>query len=120
MNSRYLQIDNRHLFVWLAIMFILSFAGQTQREEETEDGSVVWRCSPLFAFLIFLPVFLMAVRGVPRSDTYLYLNSFRELPSSISAGWQELLLYWISSVPINSYCQSFILHTDIDFYITIF
>lgn len=66
----------------------LSMGEQTQREELADEGHV-YRYTPLFALLIFLPILLMAVWGPPRSDTSLYLSVFETLPSNLREGWKE-------------------------------
>ena len=92
MNSNYLHINNSHLFIWLAIMFILSLGGQTQYEEENENIIIDNRYSLGLAVLIFLPILLMSVWGPPRSDTGLYLRIFHTLPSNFNEGLNEVSL----------------------------
>lgn len=66
-------------------MAFLSKGKQTQREEDV-GGKTVTRYTPFFAILVFLPVFLMVVWGIPRSDTYLYLSMFQRLPTGLIEG----------------------------------
>ena len=67
-------------------MLLVARGGGTQRQEIVLQKPV-WRSTPFYAILVFLPVLLMTVWGRPRSDTYLYLSSFRALPPSLRAGW---------------------------------
>lgn len=90
MGTNYLQINNLHLFIWLGLIFLLSHITETQRQEIVLQKPV-WRSTPFYAVLVFLPVLLMTVWGRPRSDTYLYLSIYRTLPSSFSAGWDAIV-----------------------------
>ena len=67
-------------------MWFLAHGVETRREEIVSDQRV-WRSTPFFAWLVFLPVLLMTVFGRPRSDTYLYLSVYQSLPNSLSGGW---------------------------------
>ena len=71
-------------------MLFLSCVIEMEREE-TIDGEVVYRYTPFFALLIFFPILLMIVWGRPRSDTYLYLRVFHELPNNVLIGIKEAL-----------------------------
>lgn len=90
MNTGYLNIYNIHIFLWLALMFFLSKSKQAC-EEELVDGEVVEKYSLSFSVLVFLPVFLMAAFGRPRSDTFLYLASYKDLPSQWNEIWKMVI-----------------------------
>ena len=51
---------------------------------ELVEGKEQQRIRPLFALIVFLPIIYMAAYGRVRADTYLYLFSYRLMPSSIS------------------------------------
>lgn len=87
MSAGYLNISNVHLFLWMAIMFVLSMGTQMKRDEQTESG-IRERFTPFFALLVFFPVMLMACLGTPKSDTYAYLRNFHSLSSNLSEGWK--------------------------------
>lgn len=82
------NITSYDLLKWLAICWLFSKIYPVQRPEY-QFGKYEWRYKPLFAILVFLPVFIMAVYGPVMFDTYTYLGTFRNLPSSISMGWKE-------------------------------
>lgn len=89
MGTSYLQIDNLHLFLWFGLMLFISMGMETQRDELVM-GRTIRRTTPFFALLVFLPIIIMTVYGRPRSDTYLYLSTFRGLPSTVREGWAQV------------------------------
>lgn len=76
MRSFIYSMETGHIFIWLIFMLLLSSGLQPQKEELVQ-GKKVYRYTPFFAFMIFLPILLMTVFGRPRSDTYAYISSFR-------------------------------------------
>lgn len=75
MGTNYLQINNLHLFIWLGLMLLLSQGVETQRQEIVLQKPV-WRSTPFFAVLVFLPILLMTVWGRPLG----YVSVFEQLP----------------------------------------
>lgn len=92
MQTEYLPIETTHLFIWIALMYIASLNATRTQRYEIVTTRPERRYKPFFAFLIFLPIIIMAVFGRERSDTYLYIIMFRDLPEGISAGWNYFIL----------------------------
>lgn len=90
MSYQYLQIDSIHLFAWLLLMYFLSRVTIMEHDEIVQNKRAE-RYTTFYAFLIFIPVIVMAVFGRPRADTYAYLNSFRMIPTSLRMGWKMVL-----------------------------
>lgn len=87
MNTGYWNIYNIHIFLWIAFMLLLSKSKQAWKEEIV-NGKVEERCSLIFSMLVFLPVFLIAALGIPRSDTILYIENYKGLPSRWNEIWR--------------------------------
>ena len=85
-----LPIETRHILIWLLVFGFLSRDLSTQ-QIETVCWKRDWRARPLFAFLVFLPIFLMAVFGRSHSDLLIYLRIFRSFPLDLSAGIQNII-----------------------------
>lgn len=86
-----MPIETRHILLWLIAMGFLSRDERVQQIESIY-GRWRWRIRPWFAFIIFLPIFLMAVFGRVRSDTGLYLKIFRDnVPIGFSSGIQYIV-----------------------------
>lgn len=81
-----MQIETTQIFIWIAIMFVFSRVFNVKRYEMLE-GEWVMRYQPWFAVVVFMPVILMTVYGRVRSDVYLYMANYRNLPSTIREGW---------------------------------
>ena len=81
-------ITNERLLIWILLMWLLSKIIHIQRPELL-FGKYEWRYRPFFAILIFLPIFIMVVYGPVRYDTFVYLHSFKNLPTDYSTGWKE-------------------------------
>lgn len=74
------------IFVWLVGWLVLSnFTDFTITENV--NGKSVKRWGIVAAFLVFLPIFLIACLGSPRSDTWLYISIFKNLSTS----WSDIL-----------------------------
>ncbi len=84
------NITSYDLLIWLAICWLFSRIYPVQRPEY-QFGKYEWRYKPLFAVVVFLPIFIMTVFGPPRSDTGAYLLTFRKLPSSLNDAWRDAL-----------------------------
>ena len=84
-----MNIETIHIYIWIAILFVFSRVFNVRRYEMLE-GEVVIRYQPWFAVLAFLPVILMTVYGPERSDVYLYMANYRNLPSTVLEGWYLL------------------------------
>ncbi len=84
------NITSYDLLIWLAICWLFSRIYPVQRPEY-QFGKYEWRYKPLFAILIFMPVFIMTVYGPVRSDTFLYLHGFRNTSSSFAGVWEEAI-----------------------------
>lgn len=74
------------IFVWIALMAVLSAEGHFRRAELSTDGRIRWRWIVFAAFLAFWPIYYLAVFDTPRWDTYAYLNAFQKLPDT----WEGL------------------------------
>ena len=66
-------------------MYFVAKSPSTMRRELVE-GRWEIRYRPWFAFLVFLPVILMAAFGKVRADVYLYMSNYRALPSTVKNG----------------------------------
>ena len=88
-----MPIETRHILLWLLAMGFLSRDERVQRLESI-CGRWRWRIQPWFAFIIFLPIFLMAAFGRARADTVLYLKIFRD---SVPVGLSSGIRYAVSS-----------------------
>ena len=87
-----MQIETHHILLWIIPLWFISRDESTLRLE-TVYGKPVWRSRPFFAFLVFAPVFLMTVYGRVRSDTWLYLQLYRNIP----ADYSESINYIVTS-----------------------
>lgn len=74
------------IFVWL-LAFALFANDSKVLVRENILGKDERRWNLWLAFLIFLPIFLLASMGTPRSDTVLYITTFQNLPST----WEGML-----------------------------
>ena len=74
------------IFVWLAGWLVLSTVTDFTVWENV-NGKMVRRWSKGAAFLVFLPIFLIACLGRPRSDTWLYISIFE----NFTTDWGELI-----------------------------
>lgn len=74
------------IFVWLAGWLVLSTVTDFTVWENV-NGKMVRRWSKGAAFLVFLPIFLIACLGRARSDTILYVSSFE----AFSSNWGDLI-----------------------------
>lgn len=90
MQSFLYNLDNIHLFAWVVIMWAIAHCAETQRKEQLLNQTVI-RTKPLFALMVFLPILLMTVYGRPRSDTYLYLLIYHNLPANFILGFHEAI-----------------------------
>ena len=115
MNSFLYNLDNIHLFIWIVIMLVVNRISETYREEVDGTNSV-WRTKPLFAWLIFFPVLLMAVYGRPRSDTYLYISIYRSLPSDLSEGLNNVIREKEPGFALFQFLVHFFSHGNITIY----
>lgn len=73
-----MEIETIHILLWLVPIGFISRDYSTQRYELT-CGRWGWRSRPLFAFIVFLPIFIMTVYGRVRADTWAYLSGFAAL-----------------------------------------
>lgn len=81
-----MQIETQHIFIWIVGMYVFSRIFNVKRYELLE-GEWVLRYQPWFAVTVFIPVILMTVFGRERSDVYLYMANYRNLPNTIHEGW---------------------------------
>lgn len=81
-----------HIFAWLVVMEVLSLQFNFMKFESF-DGKVKrrWRVFP--AVMAFFPIFWLACMGTPVNDVPVYLNSFRNFPSTIAGA-----AYYLGSV----------------------
>lgn len=73
-----MQIETIHILLWLIPLGFISKNTNTLRYELT-CGRWGWRSTPIFAFIVFLPVFLMTVFGPLRGDMFAYVRGFQRL-----------------------------------------
>ena len=74
------------IFVWLAGFYVLTNLTDVTVVENV-NGKRVRRWNVWMAVLVFLPIFLIACLGTPRSDTWLYISGFENLPTD----WGEII-----------------------------
>lgn len=72
------QIETIHILLWLVPLGFLSRDNSTLRYELT-CGRWGWRSRPVFAFIVFSPIFIMTVWGPLRADMFAYIRGFRGL-----------------------------------------
>ena len=72
------------VYGWLVFMLLFFTGGMATRMEMGYIG-IQERTKPMYAFLVFLPIFIFVVFGIPRYDTYAYLSIFEySVPSDFS------------------------------------
>ena len=78
------------ILLWVGICAVFAWSGRLSREE-TVMGSREKRNLPWFAFLVFLPIILMAATRGYFADTGFYIKSFQNMPASFFeiAGYME-------------------------------
>ena len=74
------------IFIWIAIMAFISKA-KNVKSKTVVCGQEVYRWKIQFAIIAFLPVLYLVAFTQPRSDTVLYLNVYRNMPTS----WEYIL-----------------------------
>ena len=75
------------IFVWIAVMAFLSRI-KNIKTKLVVCGQEVYRWKMQFAIIAFLPIIYLVAFTNPRSDTVIYLNIYRNMPTSL-----EYLLY---------------------------
>ena len=79
------------IFVWIAVMAFLSRT-KNIKSKTVVCGQEVYRWKIQFTIISFLPVLYLVAFTAPRSDTILYLNIYRRMPTT----W-EYLIYNITT-----------------------
>lgn len=77
------------ILLWIGAMDLIQRFVKTDHLEWT-DGRMEIRCNWLFAFLTFFPVLLMAARRGNIGDSFVYTNTFLQMPETLS-GFLEYL-----------------------------
>ena len=84
-----MEIETIHILLWLVPIGFISRDYSTLRYELT-CGRWGWRSRPLFAFIVFLPIFIMTVYGRVRADTWAYLSMFRALRTDAAGALEAI------------------------------